>query len=209
MRNGNNPVSEMRKELESKVYFVSHPTLSDKSQHSSPSFPKLFEGFNGAARLLPADTLTAESLLKSSRTVSDAPSSANPRVNLSHSCSVLKTYFQRRRKQDTPRLFKRSQDQNGRDVDAGIPHFTSVKLLQASAPLPLRNDLFEHLPFLVGLLRAAVLGASHDRCFVGRGCEESPMSTLVWTKKQLVRTGQYQRMGMIFDNNHNKPVFWA
>ena len=159
MRNGNNPVSEMRKELESKVYFVSHPTLFDKSQHRSPSFPKLSEGFDGVAKLFPANILTAESLLESSRTVSDATCSANPRVNLSHSSFVLKTHFQRRRKQDTPRLFKRSQDKNGRDVDAGIPHFTSAKPLHASAPLSLRNDLFEHLPFLVGLLRAAVLGS--------------------------------------------------
>ena len=30
--------------------------------------------------------------------------------------------------------------------------------------------------------------ASYDRCFIDRGCEGSPISTLVWTKKQLIDT---------------------
>jgi hypothetical protein len=59
----------------------------------------------------------------SSRTLSDATSSANPRVTKSFSFSSLKTHFWRRRKQDTPRLFKRGQDKNGCYVDAGIPDF--------------------------------------------------------------------------------------
>lgn len=150
------------KELESKVY--SSPLQPFRQVTTpSPSFPKLSEGFNGAAKPFSPDVLTVLSIRGESCRV-------QPHGSRRHLFSqytrqlvtllfILETHFQRRRKQDTPRLFKRSQDLNGCDVDAGIPNFTSVRLLHASAPLSLRNDLLEHLPFLVGLLRAAVLGS--------------------------------------------------
>jgi hypothetical protein len=128
---------------------------------TSPSFPKLSEGFYGRckafshrpSRLLQA---SADGVYRFNCTLSDATSSANPRVTQSFFLLSLQTHFQRRRRQDTPRLFQeKSRQQRCGDTKVS----PRLNYPQASAPLSDATNCLNTCRFWLTRLRAAVLGS--------------------------------------------------
>ena len=129
----------------------------------SPSFSKLSEGFYGVAKLFAANILTSLNIRgvhqKSSRTVSHATSSANPRVNLSRCSSCSKHTFRgvgNKTLQDFSRAVKT------RTVAMWMRGYHTSPRLNSYMPrhfFPYATILIKHLPFLVTRLRAAVLGS--------------------------------------------------